>query len=87
MSNKVKDIDMENRANYFFGCMINMKNFDPDKIKIDEKSYRNVLIYYIGYVTIEGLKYGKIISVNVLYYLFSKVNGTLKKLIKISIWR
>ena len=87
MSNKVKDIDMENRANYFFGCMINMKNFDPDKIKIDEKSYRNVLIYYIGYVTIEGLKNGKIISVNVLYYLFSKVNGTLKKLIKISIWR
>ena len=87
MSNKVKDIDMENRANYFFSCMINMKNFDPDKIKIDEKSYRNVLIYYIGYVTIEGLKYGKIISVNTLYYLFSKVNGTLKKLIKISIWR
>ena len=29
----------------------NMKSLDPNKIKIDEKSYKNVLIYHIGCVT------------------------------------
>ena len=31
----------------------NIKSFDPNKIKIDEKSYKNIPIYYIGYVTIK----------------------------------
>ena len=38
MSNKVKDIDMKNRKYYFFNDIINIKNFDPNNIKIDEKS-------------------------------------------------
>ena len=38
MSNKVKDIYIKNRTYYFFNDIINIKNFDPDKIKIDEKS-------------------------------------------------
>ena len=25
--------------------IINIKNFDPNKIKIDEKTYKNILIY------------------------------------------
>ena len=37
-----------------------MKNFDPNKIKINEKSHKNILIYYIGYVTTNNLKYIKI---------------------------
>ena len=40
------------------------KNFHPDKIKIAEKSYKYILIYYIGYATIKDLKYVKINSVN-----------------------
>ena len=42
---------------------------------MDEKSYTNILIYYIGYVTIKDLKYLKINRVNTLYLIFSKVNG------------
>ena len=30
-----------------------MKNFDPHNMKIDKKSYKNILINYIGYVTIK----------------------------------
>ena len=44
MSNKVKDITIKNRTYYFFNDMINIKNFNPNNIKIDEKSYKNVLI-------------------------------------------
>ena len=48
MSNKVKDIDLKNQTYYFFNDMINIKNFDACNNKIDGKSYKNILIYYIG---------------------------------------
>ena len=50
-----------------------MKGFDPNNIKIDQQSYKNVLIYYIGYVTIKiDLK---MYTVNLLYLIYGKVNG------------
>ena len=36
--------------------MINIKNFDPKKIKIDEKSCKHFLIYLISYVTMNSVK-------------------------------
>ena len=57
MSTKIKDIDIKNRIYYFSGDIINIKNIDPNKIEKDEKSYKNILIYYIGYVTIKDSKY------------------------------
>ena len=34
-----------------------MQNLDPNEIKIDKKSYKNIHIYYIRYVRIKNLKY------------------------------
>ena len=48
-SNNVKDINIKNHTYYFFDDIINIKDFDPNKIKTDEKSYNNILIYYIAY--------------------------------------
>ena len=56
MNNKVKNISIKN----VFNNIINIKYFDPNDIKIDKKSYKNILIYYIGYVTIRDSKYVKI---------------------------
>ena len=50
-------------------------NFDTNNIKIDERSYKIILIYYIGYEMIKDSKSIKINSVNILYLIFSKVNG------------
>ena len=36
MSNKVKDINIKNRTYYFFNDIIDIENFDPNNIKIDE---------------------------------------------------
>ena len=47
MSKKVKEIDIKNQTCYFFNDNINIKNFNPNNIKIDEKSYKNILIYDI----------------------------------------
>ena len=59
--------------------MMNIKSLDPNKIKIDKKSYKNILIYYIDYVTIKDSKYVKIDSENCLYLIITKVNGYTQK--------
>ena len=43
---------MKNHTYYFFDDVINIRYFEPNNFKKDEKSYKNILIYYIGYVTI-----------------------------------
>ena len=54
------------------------RNFGPNNIKISEKSYKNILIYYIGYVTIkENIK---IYSVNPLYLIFKYMNECFEKI-------
>ena len=45
MGNKFKEIDIKNRTYYFSDDIINIKNFDLNKIKTDEKLYKNNLIY------------------------------------------
>ena len=48
--------------------MINLKHFEPNLLKIDRKSYKNIGIYNIGYITIKRIEdYEKICSVNPLY--------------------
>ena len=73
MSNKVKDINIINSTYYFFNDIINIENFDPNDITIDKKSYKNILIYYNGYVTIK--EYIKNYSVIPLYLIFRYMNG------------
>ena len=81
-SNKIKDIDIKNRAYYFFEDIINMKNFDSNNIKINEKSNKSILIYHIEYVTIKDSKYVKINSVNPLSLIFNKLNGYFEEINK-----
>ena len=59
MSNKVTDISIKNRTYYFFNGIMDIETLDTSNIKIHEKSYKNILIYYIGYVTVQ--KYLKFI--------------------------
>ena len=49
----VKQIDIKNRTYYFYNDVINIKNFDPVLLKIDKKSYKDIGIYNIGYITIK----------------------------------
>ena len=69
----VKDVNIKNRIYYFYDDVISIKGFDLSNIQIDENSYKNILTYYIGYVTIK--RDIKIYSVNPLYLNFSKVKG------------
>ena len=44
-------MNIENRTYYFYNDLINIKDFDPKLLKLDKKSYKNIDIYYIGYIT------------------------------------
>ena len=64
----VKQIYIKNRTYYFYIAIINIKNFDPNLLKIDKKSYKNIGIYNIGYISIKkNDDYESIYSVNPLY--------------------
>ena len=47
MSNIVKDINIKNQTYFFFDDIINVNDVDPNNIKIDEKSYKNILLFTI----------------------------------------
>ena len=51
----IKQINIRNRTYYFLNDMINIKDFDSSQLKIDKKSYKNIGIYYIGYITIKSV--------------------------------
>ena len=42
MSNKFKEISIKTHTYYFFDDIINIKNFDLNNIKIDQKSYKKI---------------------------------------------
>ena len=56
MRNIIKDVSIKNLTYYFFDDIINIKDLDSKNVKIDEKLYKNIFIYYIGYVAIQYLK-------------------------------
>lgn len=44
ISNKFTEIDIKNCTYYFLHDMINIKNLNPNKMKVDENSYSNIPI-------------------------------------------
>ena len=58
---RVRDTDIKNCTHYFFDDVIS-KVFDPNNIKIDKKSYKNILIYYARYVTPNSVKLCTLLS-------------------------
>ena len=59
--------------------MINIERFNPDLLKIGKKSYKNIGIYYVGYITMKNSDYVKINSVNPLYLIIGEVDRFLEK--------
>ena len=47
----IKETNIKNRTYYFFNDMINIKDFDSSLLKIDKKSYKNIGIDNLGYIT------------------------------------
>ena len=42
-----KQLNIKNRTNYFYNDLINLKDSDPNLLKLDKKSSMDISIYYI----------------------------------------
>ena len=63
---ELKQINIKNRTYYFYNDIIDLKNFDVRLLKIGKKSYKDIGIYNIGYITIKKLMIVKILTVLIL---------------------
>ena len=56
---EIKKISIKNRTYYFYNNMINLENVESTLLKIDKKNkkkkhYKDIDIYYIGYIAIKN---------------------------------
>ena len=51
----VKSINIKNHTYYSFNNMIDVKKIDSNLLKLDKRLYKNIGIYYIGYITIKKI--------------------------------
>ena len=76
---KVKELNIKNRTYYYFNDIINIKDFHSNLLKIDKKQYKDIDIYYIGYITIKNFgDCENIRSVNPLYLIIYSAKGCFK---------
>ena len=83
---KIRQINIKNRTYYFYHDQINLKDFDANMQKIDQKTYKEIDIYYIGYVTFKEIaNFNNVNSVNPLYLIIDKMIGHFKEKMEINI--
>ena len=76
----VKQINIKNRTYYFYNDIIDLESFKSNLLKIDKKSYKDIGIYNIGYITIKKIDDCETIySVNPLYLLVNHANGYIEE--------
>ena len=73
---KIRQINIKSRTYYFYNDQIDLKDFNAKLLKIDKKDYKDIDIYYVGYVTVKKIGNCKNInSVNSLYLVINEMTG------------
>ena len=76
----IKQINIKNRTYYFYNDITDLENFDSSLLKLDKKSYKDIGIYNIGYITIKKIDdYENIYSVNPLYLIIAHASGYIEE--------
>ena len=77
---KTKQINIKNQTYYFYNDQINLKDFDARLLKGDKNDYKEIDIYYFGYVTVKKIvNCNNINSLNPLYLMSDKMIGHFKE--------
>ena len=75
----IKEINIKNRTYYFYND-IDIETFDSKNLKLDKKTYKDLDIYNIGYVTIKKIGHGSDVnSVNSFYLRIDNASGYIKE--------
>ena len=78
-----KELNIKNKTYYFWNDLTNLKDFNPELLKLDKTESININIYCIGYVTKKS-DYN-IDSINPLYLLVDKLDGFLEEKMVVNI--
>ena len=77
---EVKELNIKNRTYYCFNDIIDIKYFQSNLLKIDKKQYKDIDIYYTGYITIKNFSdCENIHSVNPLCLIIYSATGYFKE--------
>ena len=68
-----KQLNIKNRSYYFYNDLINVLTFEGSNSKIDKKIWKDIDIYFIGYV--DKKQDWNVNSVNPLYLIINRVDG------------
>ena len=75
-----KDLNIKNQTYYYFDEMIDIRKFKSNLLKTDKKTYKDLNIYYFGYITIKKfVDCENICCVNHLYLLIYSATGYFKE--------
>ena len=76
----IKEITIKNGTYYFYNDIINLDEFDESKIKIDQKDFNDIDIYYFGYEHEKQISECNVInSINPLYFRIIIMNRQFEK--------
>ena len=70
---RAKQLDIKNKTYYSYSDLINVSNFQSGNLKMDKETWKDIDIYYIGYVDKSKPSEWKINSVNPLYSMVNRV--------------
>ena len=77
----IKEINIKNRTCYFYNDIIDIKTFDSNNLNQTKKTYKDLDIYNIGYVTIKKIGHGyDVNSVNPLYLRIDNASGYIEEI-------
>ena len=69
----IRQININSKTYYFYNDLINIKNFNNNKLKLDKKGVLGNDVYYIGYITKKTQWY--VFSINSLYLMINRIKG------------
>ena len=68
-----KQLDIKNNSYYFYNDLINLSNFSMNNLNLDKKTWKDIDIYYIGYVDKSKPEDWCVNSVNPLHLMINRV--------------
>ena len=72
-----RQLNIKNRSYYFYSDLINVLNFEASNLKLDKKTWKDIDIYYVGYV--DKKPDWNVNIVNLLYLLINRVYGSISE--------
>ena len=70
-----KQINIKDRTYYLYNDIIDIKTFDSNMLKVDKKTYKNLDIFNIRYVTVKNIGSSGGHSINSVNHLYVRIDN------------